>query len=499
MERLINTLRGRLLGVVLVINALLAPLLYLGVSAIVEDGYAELFVNSVRSYSHLVADQLEAEDAEGFDTRASDVLDDAVLSGQVLFAELSDGQRKIHSSIGSLSTPVPRGDDFHFGEHGDRAYYISHTIKRGDHSVVLRLGFDEGPTLERIGAARQHVLGAILAFALASILVAMWLSAVITRPMVHLEAAAKRIAAGDVRVPLEMRSSIHEVRVLNRELEHMRQELVGTSERLQNEIRERAVSEEKRLELERRLQHRERIATIGTLAGGVAHEFNNIMTPILLYSQVALATVPEGSTVAGDLKRIVAATHRARALVTRILTFSRSMDSQEATVFKLRGPVDEALALVRAVLPSNIEIALEAGEDVLLRGDPSLVHQVVLNLCTNAYQAMREKGGRLGIRLGASDDSERTGGAGRYALLEISDTGHGMDKAVMTHIFEPFFTTREVGEGTGLGLSVVHGIVTSMGGSISVESEPGVGTNFSVFLPAAAEVTSQGAPATDTA
>jgi signal transduction histidine kinase len=279
----------------------------------------------------------------------------------------------------------------------------------------------------------------------------------------------------------------------------MRQELVGTSERLQNEIRERAILEEKRLELERRLQHRERIATIGTLAGGVAHEFNNIMTPILLYSQVALATVPPESTVAADLKRIVAATHRARALVTRILTFSRAMDSQEATVFKLRVPVDEALALVRAVLPTNIEIVVQAGEDVPVRGDPSLVHQVVLNLCTNAYQAMREKGGRLGVRIGATEDAERTGGAGCYALLEVSDTGHGMDKAVMAHIFEPFFTTREVGEGTGLGLSVVHGIVTSMGGSISVSSEPGSGASFSVFLPAAPEVTPQGAPVTDTA
>jgi len=499
MERLINSLRGRLLGLVLVINAALAPLLYLGVSAIVEDGYAERFVNSVRSYSHLVADQLEVEDADDFDARAAYVLDDVVLSGQVVFAELTDGERRIHSSIGSLSTPIPRADDFHFGEHGDRAYYISHTIKRGAHSVVLRLGFDESPTLEQIGAAKRRVLATILVFAIASILVAMWLSAVIARPILHLEAAARRIAAGDVRVPLEMRSSIREVRSVNRELEHMRRELVGTSERLQNEIREREVSEEKRLELERRLQHRERIATIGTLAGGVAHEFNNIMTPILLYAQVALATVPAESPVAADLKRIVAATHRARSLVTRILTFSRAMDSQEVTVFRLRATLDEALALVRAVVPTNIEIVVEALEDVPVRGDPSLLHQVVLNLCTNAYQAMGGGGGRLCIRLGATDDPERTGGAGRYALLEISDTGHGMEKAVMAHIFEPFFTTREVGEGTGLGLSVVHGIVTSMGGSISVESAPGAGTTFTIFLPAAPEPTPQGAVAVHTA
>jgi signal transduction histidine kinase len=298
-----------------------------------------------------------------------------------------------------------------------------------------------------------------------------------------------------------MRSSIREVRDLNHQLERMRQELVGTNERLQNEIRERVVSEEKRFELERRLQHRERIATIGTLAGGVAHEFNNIMTPILLYSQVALDEVPEGSALAGDLTRIVAAAHRARSLVTRILTFSREMDSQGSCVFRLRPTVEEALALLRAIMPANIEIVVDAKEDAVpILGDPSLVHQIVINLCTNAYQAMRASGGRLAVRLGATENPARSGRAGRFALLEVSDTGHGMEPAVMEHIFEPFFTTREVGEGTGLGLSVVHGIVTSMGGSISVESAPGSGTKFSVCLPAAPEQAHSGdAAASDVA
>ena len=501
MERLINTLRGRLLGVVLVINAALAPLLYLGVSEIVQEGYADLFVNSVRSYSRLVADQLETASAPDFDAHAAYVLDDVVLSGQVVYAELTDGERKLHSSIGTATEPPPSGDDFHFGEHGDQTYYVSHTVKRGAHSVVLRLGFDESPTLERILAAKRHVLTAILAFALVSIVVAVWLSAVIARPMVRLQEAARRIAGGDVRTHLEMQSSIREVRDLNHQLERMRQELVGTNERLQNEIRERVVSEEKRFELERRLQHRERIATIGTLAGGVAHEFNNIMTPILLYSQVALDEVPEGSALAGDLTRIVAAAHRARSLVTRILTFSREMDSQGSSVFLLRPTVEEALALVRAIMPANIEIVVDAREDTVpILGDPSLVHQIVINLCTNAYQAMRASGGRLAVRLGATENPARTGRAGRFALLEVSDTGHGMEPAVMEHIFEPFFTTREVGEGTGLGLSVVHGIVTSMGGSISVESAPGSGTKFSVCLPAAPEQAHSGdAAASDVA
>jgi signal transduction histidine kinase len=500
MERLMNSLRGRLLGVVLVINAALAPLLYLGVSAIVQNGYADLFVNSLRSYSRMVADQLETELAPDFDARAADLLDDVMLSGQVLFVDLTDGPRKIHGSIGSLASPVPRADDFHFGDHGDRVYYISHTIKRADRLLVLRLGFDEVPTLERIAAAKRRVLGAIIIFALASIFVAVWLSAVIARPMTRLQVAAKRIAGGDVRTQLEMHSSIREVRDLSAQLELMRQELVGTNERLQGEIRERASSEEKRLELERRLQHRERIATIGTLAGGVAHEFNNIMTPILLYSQVALDEVAADSAVAGDLTRIIAAAHRARSLVTRILTFSREMDSQAPSVFGLRSAVEEALALVRAIMPANIEIEVDARDDnVPVQGDPSLVHQIIINLCTNAYQAMRGSGGRLVVRLGVAEDPARTGGPGRFALLEVSDTGHGIDAAVMAHVFEPFFTTREVGDGTGLGLSVVHGIVTSMGGSISVQSTPGAGATFSVFLPEALRAESGSPAATNVA
>jgi signal transduction histidine kinase len=496
MERLIFTLRGRLLGVVLVINAALAPLLYLGVSAIVRTGYADLFVNSVRAYSRAIADQLETDTAGDFDAHAADVLDNVMLSGQVQFAELTDGTRKIHGSIGAVSAPVPLADDFHFGDHGDRAYYISHTIKRADRSLVLRLGFDESPTLERIDAAKRNVLGAIIAFALASMFVAVWLSAVIARPMVRLQAAARRVAGGDVRTQLEMQSSIREVRDLSAQLESMRQELVGTNERLQGEIRERASSEEKRLELERRLQHRERIATIGTLAGGVAHEFNNIMTPILLYSQVALDEVAAGSSVAEDLTRIIAAAHRARSLVTRILTFSREMDSQAPSVFVLRPAVEEALALVRAIMPANIEIEVDARDDsVPVQGDPSLVHQIIINLCTNAYQAMRGSGGRLVLRLGVTEDPARTGGRGRFALLEVSDTGHGIEEAITAHIFEPFFTTREVGDGTGLGLSVVHGIVTSMGGSISVQSKPGAGATFSVFLPEAGQRVEAGTPA----
>jgi len=486
MGRLVNSLRVRLTGVMLVIIAALVPPLYLGVSAIVREGYAERFVNSLRVYSRLVADELETLDEAGFDRRAVALLDSVVLSGQVVFAEISDDSRKFHSSIATPPIQAPPRDDFHFGDQGDHVYFVTHTVKRGDHAMVLRLGFDELPTVEQIAAAERHVLLAIGVFVLASIAVAVWLSWMIARPMVRLQEAAQRVAGGDTQAQLHISSSIREVQELNFHLEHMRCELVGTSERLSREIREREVSEEKRLELERRLQHRERIATIGTLAGGVAHEFNNIMTPILLYSQLALEEVPADGALAKDLTRVIAAAHRARSLVTRILTFSRELDTQQPQVFPLRAPVEEALALLREIVPANIEILLSAPpEPLLVRGDASLMHQVVINLGTNAYKAMGRSGGKLGVKLLAVDQPpDGQAAPGCYHLLEVSDTGHGMDQLVLAHIFEPFFTTREVGEGTGLGLAVVHGIVTSMGGAITVRSRPGHGTTFSVYLPA---------------
>ena len=488
MERLVNSLRVRMLGVVLVILTALVPPLYFGVLKIVRDGYIERFVNSVRAYSGLIADELESLDAADFDRRAVATLDSAVLSGQIVFAEVRDGSRTLHSSLGTAPVKAPARDDFYFGEQGDHTYFITHPLNRGDHSASLRLGFDETPTRERVAAAERRVFYVMAVFVAASIAVAVWLSSVIARPMVRLQEAAQRVASGDTSAQLHVSSSIREVQELNYHLEHMRRELVGANERLSLEMREREASELKRLDLERQLLHRERIATIGTLAGGVAHEFNNIMTPILLYSQMALEEVPAGGELADCLKRVIVAAHRARSLVLRILTFSREMDSQQPTLFPLRAPVEEALALLREIVRADIEIVfVDGGNAMPVLGDASLVHQVVINLCTNAYEAMGGRGGKLTVRLGAvQDPPDGQLAPGLYHLLEVSDTGHGMEPAVLAHIFEPFFTTREVGEGTGLGLSVVHGIVTSMGGAISVRSRPGAGTTLAVLLPVAA-------------
>jgi signal transduction histidine kinase len=266
----------------------------------------------------------------------------------------------------------------------------------------------------------------------------------------------------------------------------MRRELVGTNERLAREMLQRAAAEAERRSLEGRLQHRERIATVGTLAGGIAHEFNNIMTPILLYAQNALDEVPADGALAEDLRRVISAAHRARSVVGRILTFSRDIESQPAIIVRLGAVVDEVLALLQAVVPANIEIVRRGGEaaDAPIVGETGLIHQLIMNLCTNAYQAMQYRGGVMTVTLSRERVSDNAQIArGDYVVLEVCDTGEGMDEETRARIFEPFFTTREVGAGTGLGLSVVHGIATGMNAIITVDSQPGEGAKFRVYFP----------------
>jgi signal transduction histidine kinase len=248
---------------------------------------------------------------------------------------------------------------------------------------------------------------------------------------------------------------------------------------------ERASAEAQRRSLEERLRHSERVATVGTLAGGIAHEFNNIMTPILLYAQTARDEVPPESPAATDLTRVIAAAHRARALVNRILTFSRDFGTGTNTLVRVSPIVSEALELLRAIVPSNVEIVGVSGKDLPpVIGDSGLIHQLVMNLCTNAWQAMRASGGVLSVRLWRDRDGHDPRiTPGDYVVLEVGDTGHGMDPRTLERIFEPFFTTREVGEGTGLGLSVAHGIATSMRAQIVVDSEPGQGARFRIYFP----------------
>lgn len=241
---------------------------------------------------------------------------------------------------------------------------------------------------------------------------------------------------------------------------------------------------------EDQIRQSQRLEAMGTLAGGIAHDFSNILTPILGYADIVQSTLPEGSEVWNNQQAVLDAGYRARDLVQQILAFARQAEHERHPI-QIRLIVKEVIKLLRASIPTTIDIKhdIEASSSIVL-ADPTQIHQIVMNLCTNAYQAMEKTGGTLGISLIAVEvgkgDDKVCGfdlSPGHYLRLEVSDTGGGMDKKTMARIFEPYFTTKERGKGTGLGLALVHGIVKSCGGHITVYSEPGKGTTFHVYLP----------------
>ncbi|MBI9091651.1 MAG: PAS domain S-box protein [Desulfobacterium sp.] len=241
--------------------------------------------------------------------------------------------------------------------------------------------------------------------------------------------------------------------------------------------------------LEAQLIQSQKMDAIGTLAGGIAHDFNNILSAIMGYTQMSLMDAADNSQISRKLERVLQASHRAKELVHQILTFSHQKEEKKESV-KIRLIVKEALKLLRASIPSTIEFNLDIQKDTgVILADPIQIHQVLMNLCANAAHAMVEKGGSLGIRL-LNLDIDREGAKqfsdlnpGPYVLLTVTDTGHGMDENTVEKIFNPYFTTKELGEGTGLGLSVVHGIIRGLGGCITVSSEKGKGTSFQLYIP----------------
>lgn len=241
-------------------------------------------------------------------------------------------------------------------------------------------------------------------------------------------------------------------------------------------------------EMEEKLRQAQKMESIGNLAGGIAHDFNNILSSVIGFTELALDDVDRGTPLEDNLQEVYTASKRARDLVKQILAFARQSDEEKKPI-RVDIIAKEVLKLIRSTIPTSIEIKESIECNSLIMGNPSQVHQIFMNLCTNAAQEMEDTGGMLEVRLTDIELNERSAQpllklkSGNYMKITVSDTGHGIPQDLLGSVFEPYFTTKGVGEGTGMGLALTHGIVESYGGQITVESELGKGTVFSIYLP----------------
>ena len=260
--------------------------------------------------------------------------------------------------------------------------------------------------------------------------------------------------------------------------------------KLANELKERKKLEKERMEVSKQLRQSQKMEAIGTLAGGIAHDFNNILSAIMGFSELSLMAAGDEPRLKSRLEKILHASGRAKDLVRQILAFSHQTEYEKKPI-KLISIITEVLSLLRALLPSFIEIETNLKSDAHVLADQTQLHQVIMNLCTNAWHSMKEKGGTLSIELKEIEikpDAPVIVGScqlmsGRYLVLTIKDTGCGIRPDVIEKIFDPYFTTKDKDKGTGLGLSVVHGIIANCNGHIAVNSQVGKGSEFKLYFP----------------
>jgi signal transduction histidine kinase len=494
LPRFQNTLVGRLAILQFAIHLVLPPALFYRLDTVIRRTASETFTRHAHAYATALVRDLELADVLQSPNRTIVFLDAIVQGGGCSYSAIEYHGRLLGSSVAETPAWVrERGNDNSLAESGGGIYALSeHFVKAGIPGAIY-LGFDTRPTLLQIRDARYQILIALIVYAAASVAAAVIFARLVSRPLTQLQNASRRAAKGDPAERLGADSNMVEIVNLATDLEFMREKLVGTSARLRAEMIQRESEQAQRAVLETHLRHEQRLATVGTFAGGLAHEFNNILLPMMLFSEQALEDIPPDHPARSNVENILVAAQRASSVVSKLLAFSRPHEQHQFEPIDPAAVVADAVALFRAVIPANIEFVSKVGvQGELVLGDATLLNQVLLNLFSNAVLAMRETGGTLSMSLMRGDKTlPGQSGTGSVPVVElrVTDTGKGMSRDTLEQIFEPFFTTREVGEGTGLGLSVVHGIIKGMGGSIAVSSELGAGSQFLIVLPTIAAPT----------
>jgi len=490
MEKKLNTLTARMILGGLALHAILLPLLFYGQMYIVEESHEERFINDVRKYSRFLADVFELDGTIDNRDHVVRLLDSVVLGSNGVFAELVEGDMHLSSSLLTKELKNSYIEDFSFGQHDDHIYFLSIHLNIPQRKIVLNMGFDEKTTIAQIKSAQHELLVILFVYLIASIAAIVLISTRMTKPLKLLQNASRKIAKGRYSEQLSVDSRLTEINELAADLESMRYELVSINASLQQEILEKEEVDKRRQILENKLRQAQKMETVGIMAGGISHEFNNILLPIFLYTEQAQHDLPDNSPVQNHLQRIHKSASRAKNLIVKILTFSRQAGNQEIKAEDVSAIVEEALELLRALIPSTIVLHQELnakGCKILAVHDQ--IHQIMMNLCSNAFQSIGDTDGSILVKLDRFIVDQQFSQehplleAGNYIRLSIHDTGTGIDRANLDRIFEPFYTTRAVGKGTGLGLSVVHGIAVTHKGDITVESEIGKGTVFNVYLP----------------
>ncbi len=362
---------------------------------------------------------------------------------------------------------------------------ITISLLRTGRFVEINRGF------ERIfGITRGEAMG------LSALEVGIWRTKEDRKKMVRELLKSGRIR--DMEVEMQTKSGVPLICLLSGELMDIHNEKYVLA--IIRDVTDKRKAESEKIILEEQLRQTQKMQAIGTLAGGIAHDFNNILSIIFGFTELARMDIDSPEKIEKNLCELNKASLRAKDLIAQILTVSRQTEHEKHPL-QISTIVGEALKLLRSTIPSSIEIRHDFSSQGTVMADATQIHQIIMNLCTNAYHAMDEKGGILGVTIDDTDvlnDDIVVGSTvapGKYVRIVVSDTGHGMDEKTKERIFEPYYTTKKQGEGTGLGLAVVHGIVESHEGVINVYSEPGKGTSFHIYLPlfegAAVSITNQ--------